>query len=638
MQRFLSLLAASVLFAAPAAARPTLDPVWSDLAVIQRGQPVVLSGTARPGAKVEVRLGDERAEAQADSAGRFTVQLAPRPASADPLALVVDDQSGEALTFSGLVVGDVWLCSGQSNMEYPLSRGLDAGSRIGSSADPDLRLLTIPKDTAPAPTAAFGVAVNWVRAAPATAADFSAACFIMAQQLRRQLGIPIGAIHSSWGGSQIRAWLTPQAGRALYGEAEMALLGLATTDMPRAVAGFAPTWESWWRDSTLEQESGGQEPWRDPDSLEWLPVPAIAPWTQWSGTRLATDPIGTVFLRRTVNLTAAQAAAGSTLSIGVIDDIDMTWVNGQPIGNTHGWSAERHYPLVPGVLREGANEIIVAASNSWSAGGFTSPADRLFLTLASGEVLPLGEGWRYSIGSQRAMPPRAPWDANAGIGVMHNRMIAPLGQIALAGAAWYQGESDAGIPGYADRLRELIAGWRAQFGAQTRMVVVQLPNYGAPATAPGPSGWADLREAQRQAVMADGNAALVPTIGLGERTDIHPANKTDLGIRMAMAAMGQPMPMPLMARSEGAQVRLTFTGLEGGLHAWSGAPISLELCGEADSTCRYAAARIDEGSMLIADDGQPATRIRHGWAENPLVNLHDGRALPLPGFEIAITP
>jgi sialate O-acetylesterase len=399
------------------------------------------------------------------------------------------------------------------------------------------------------------------------------------------------------------------------------------------VTEFAPRWEAWWREGT-----GGQEPWKNPDVLEWQPVPSITPWPGWTGTRLAEDTIGNVWFRHSVTLTREQAAKGGMLTIGVIDDMDTTWVNGRIVGNTFGWSTERAYPIPAGYLHAGATEIVFAASNSYGPGGFQSTPDKLAFTVTGGERIPLAEGWRYAIGQVREMPPRAPWDANAGIGVMHNKMIAPLGRFAMAGAAWYQGESDVGIPGYADRLRELFAGWRQQFGPQAKMLVVQLPNYETVAEKPVAAGWAEVREQERRAVAADGNAALIPTLDVGPRDNLHPPDKLQVGLRLAAAAQGKPMPMPVRAVRQGDAVRVGFTGLIGGLHAWSGPPLGVELCGETQESCRYAVARVDGDALVIAGDGKPAARVRYAWADAPVVNLFDARPIPVPGFELDIAP
>ena len=220
---------------------------------------------------------------------------------------------------------------------------------------------------------------------------------------------------------------------------------------------------------------------------------------------------------------------------------------------------------------------------------------------------------------------------------MHNAMIAPLGPMRLAGVAWYQGEADIGQRGYGARLAQLFAGWRRQFGAQTRMLVVQLANYGTRVDRPGESGWADLREEQRQGVLADGNAALVTAIDIGEPSDIHPANKTVLGRRLALAAQGIALPQPGSAVASGGTIAVAIGGVEGSLRAYGGPyPLGVELCGPTPESCRFVLARIDGSRLLIAEDGLPATRLRYLWADAPVANLFDARDLPVPGFELAI--
>jgi sialate O-acetylesterase len=262
-------LAAAVLASAvssPALAAPQLAPVWSDHAVVQRDAPIRVEGTAAAGERVSGTLGDRSATAQADAQGRFTLEFPARTASTTPLTLTVTGADGGATTVSDVLVGDVWLCSGQSNMEFAVIRGLNGDSVAQTAADDGLRLLMIPKATSPAPQAAFARPVAWAAASPETVQPFSAACYFMAKKLRAELGVPIGAIHSNWGGSQIRPWLTPEAGRAIYGADQMALLERAAHDPLGAVSAFAPTWEAWWRGAT-----GGQEPWRNPDALQWQP-------------------------------------------------------------------------------------------------------------------------------------------------------------------------------------------------------------------------------------------------------------------------------------------------------------------------------------------------------------------------------
>ena len=624
----------ALVVASPAFAKPQLAPIWGDHAVIQQGRAITVEGWADPGEGVQVTLGDVQRGAKAGKEGHFAVSFEARKASDTPLTLSVSGKDGLAARYSDLLVGDVWLCSGQSNMEFTESQALNAWNEAQSASDPDLRMITIPKAVSDHPERTFGGAVSWARTTPQTVGSFSAACYYMAKDLRKRLHIPIGTIHSSWGGSQSRPWLSVAGGRAIYGEAEMALLHRFATDPSGAVAQFAPRWEDWFR-----KQSDGEQPWSQPGVLTWQDVPSISPWNTWTGTPLGENPVRTVWLRSTITLTAEQAAGAAKLALGRLDDLDMTWVNGKAVGNTYGADIDRAYAVPAGYLHAGTNEIITALTNSWGGGGIVSGPETLFLTTAGGERIGLAKGLKYAISPVKAYPPRAPWDNQAGIGVMYNRMIAPIGHFALKGAAWYQGESDVGMPGYAGRLKALFAGWRAQFGQDMRMLVVQLANFGSAQTAPTASATADLREQQRIAVLNDSNAALVTAVDIGERTDIHPANKEEVGLRLAAAAVGEALPQPVAAVREGDTVRVRFSGVKGALHSWSGTQaLSFELCGDDQASCRFASARPDGDSVILAGDGKPATRVRYGWADSPTLNLYDDRPMPPPAFELPVTP
>ncbi|MBU2342490.1 MAG: sialate O-acetylesterase [Alphaproteobacteria bacterium] len=629
-----ALTIAAILAAAgaPALAAPQPGAAYDDRMVLQRGQPIVIEGSGVPGGEIMGTLGTERQTARADAGGLFRLTFAPRDASSEPLALTLTDSTGETV-LRDLLVGEVWLCSGQSNMELPVARALNTANELRMAADPQMRLFKVPQFTAAAEQRVFGAPAGWQEATGASVETFSAACFYMGQRLRAELGVPVGLIHANWGGSAASAWMTPQAVAALYGEEATDLLQLYHRDPFAAAVAFAPRWYDWWRAGDR-----GKEPWTHSDRLAWQPIPQFSFWNEWEGTGLDTQPAANVWLRQSFTLTVEQAAAGDgRLAIGAIDDLDMTWVNGNPVGYTFGWGVERTYRVPAQYLRAGANEVLIAASNNWDTGGFFGGPERLHFTPAGGAPIPLGADWEYSVGALTDMPPRAPWDAIAGLGVMHNAMIAPLGPMRLAGVAWYQGEADIGQRDYDARLAQLFAGWRRQFGAQTRMLVVQLANYGTRVDRPGESGWADLREEQRQGVLADGNAALVTAIDIGEPSDIHPANKNVLGRRLALAAQGIALPQPGSAVASGGTIAVAIGGVEGSLRAYGGPyPLGVEFCGPTPESCRFVLARIDGSRLLIAEDGLPATRLRYLWADAPVANLFDARDLPVPGFELAI--
>ncbi|WP_427968262.1 sialate O-acetylesterase [Altererythrobacter sp.] len=625
--------AIATALATPSVAAPTLGAAYGDHMVLQRGLPIEISGTANPGSTVTGVLASEKATAKADASGNYLLRFAAREASEEPVSLTVSDPDG-SVTASDILIGDVWLCSGQSNMELQVTRALNTWNELRLAKDDGIRLVMVPKDTAALPRKQFASPVSWAPANRETVSEFSAACFYMGKQLRaEQEGVPVGLIHSNWGGSAARAWLTPESVRELYGQEALDQLQMYEADPLAAAQAFVPRWYDWWR-----ANDNGREPWTDPSMLDWKPVPSISFWNNWTGTGLDKNPNANVWLKQAFELTAEQAKAGGTLSVGALDDLDLTWVNGHPVGYTFGWGVERHYKVPAKYLKPGRNEVLIAVNNMWDTGGFFQGADRLFFDSANGTV-PLGSDWEFSIGTVTGVPPRAPWDANAGIGVMHNYMIAPIGPMRLAGVAWYQGEADVGQPHYDVKLRELFAGWRRQFGEQARMLVVQLADYGARTSKPVESGWAQLREEQLMGVQADRNAALVTAIDIGEPTDIHPANKNLLGKRLAWAAEGKPMPMPQSAKLADGKLTVSFKGVEGGLTALGGpVAIGFELCGEAAGSCRYALPTIHGDTLTFSlADGETPTRVRYAWSDAPIVNLYDARGLPVPGFELEVT-
>ncbi|QAY79935.1 9-O-acetylesterase [Sphingosinicella sp. BN140058] len=621
----------------PAAAAPTLNPIFSDHAVLQRDRPILVYGTAAAGEKVTVTLGSVSRTVTANGRGDWQASLPQMPAGG-PYTLAASG-NGASATASDILIGDVWLCSGQSNMEYPLERTLASGTEIANGEDDQIRLITVTRKTSLTPLPRFADTIAWSPATKQSLPGFSAACFFMAKELRASEKVPIGAIHSSWGGTQIAPWIDLDTA-APFEKQNAGLLALFQRDPLAANLRFGERWTSWWK------ERVGNEPWRDSSVLTWKPMPSASYWESWGDPALRNYD-GLVWARRKVTLSAEEAKQGATLSLGVVDDADQTFVNGVAVGNSFGWDLKRRYELPSRLLKAGENEILIAISDSWGFGGFQGPADALSLAVTGGETKKLGEGWDYALAPAGVVdPPRPPWDSNAGASLIYNAMIAPLGPYGLKGAAWYQGESDvANNKPYADKLSALMASWRKQFRApELPFLVVSLANYGPPQPAPRASGWAELREQQRIGVARDRHAALVVAMDLGERTDIHPANKQDVGRRLARAARhvayGKPEPVgPAAASAERtpAGIVVRFTGVTGNLVSWSGTrALAFELCGATQESCRFADAVPDGSIVRIADDGKPATRVRYAWADTPVTNLYDEATLPPGPFELPI--
>ena len=629
---------AALLPAGAAEAAPVLHPLFSDHAVLQRERPIAIWGRADPGERLTLTFGPSRAAAVAGKDGAWRAELPALPAGG-PYRLEVTGAGGASAVAEDVLVGDVWLCSGQSNMELPVSRALNADTEIGSATDGRIRLLTVPKKTSAGAQAGFAGPVSWSPASPQSVRGFSAACYFMVRDLRRSEKVPMGAINASWGGTKIRPWIDEASLRPMAG-ADLDLLALFRSDPLAANRTFGDVWQAWWR------SRAGDSPWQDSSRLPWKPVPKIAFWETWGVPEMAAFD-GTVWMRRIVRLTAEEAAQGATLSLGVIDELDETFVNGVPVGNSFGWDVNRDYRIPPALLHAGDNVILVNVFDSYGNGGFQGPAELVKLTLGGGAVKPLAVGWDYAVAPAVGEPPRAPWDNNAGLSLIHNGMIAPLGGFGLKGVAWYQGESDAGdTAAYRRKLEALIGGWRRQFGdPQLPFLAVSLANYGSPPTGPQPSGWAEIREAQREATLASGRAAVVVAMDLGDRLDIHPANKQEVGRRLALAARalayGANLPPSgpeiAAARRGPARIVLSFRGVQGRLRAWSGArPLGFELCADTQASCRYAEAIVEGSTIVLADDGRPATRVRYAWADAPVVNLYDEAPLPVGPFEVPI--
>lgn len=625
------------LLASSAVAAPTIDPQFGDHAVIQRDKPVVLSGTASAGERLNVTFVGEQKSLSADASGRWQATFAPRHDAA-AIAIHVIGNSGEA-SADDIEIGDVWLCSGQSNMEYPLRRALNGDGEVQGSADDDLRVMKIPQQLAPEPQAQFQKSPAWQRAAPDSVKDFSAACYFLARDLRSTEKIPIGAIDDTWGGTPIRAWMNEAAVRSSGGQKAADTVDLNRSNPAAAVRQFGNEWGAWWRSQTGDKPR--QEPWTASGLLNWKPLPSLTYWDTWGAGWKAW--IGAIWAREQITLTADEAAQLATLSLSPVDDMDQTFVNGVAVGGKNDPSNPRSYPVPKGVLKAGTNEILVYARNLWGQGGFKGPADQFALIFADGHSKPLTTGWQYSkIADSVGQPPTAPWEGSSGVSTIYDAMVSPLGPLGIKGVAWYQGEADVGQTGYDRRLAAWMANWRAQFrDPQLPFLIVGLAGWGTPVSHPADSGWAALINEQRLATERDPRSALASAIDLGEPNDIHPANKQEVGRRLALAGHklvyrdgGTVGPLPIAALRQGDKIVVSFTKP---LQILSGENANaFELCGSSEGSCRYAGARIIGSKVEIARDGQPVTRVRYAWADYPVVNLYDADLLPVPVFEIPV--
>ena len=635
MRRLAPILLAA-LVASPASAQSLLNGLFADHAVVQRDRPLPVFGTARPGETVTASFAGKTLTATAGPDGAWRVDFPATPAGG-PYTITATAGSATR-TAADVLVGDVWLCSGQSNMEVPVSGAGDAWNEINNAAPNEtIRMATIEKADARQPAADFKSPPVWKPTNKDTVGGFSATCFYFARELQKTRKVPLGLVHASWGGSGIEAWMTPAALRRVGGyDDALETMALSLSDPAAANRRWGETIKAWW--GAKHPADAASAPWTGAGT--WTAAPeGLGIWERWGVPALA-DFNGVVWFKAEVELTKAQARQTATLAIGQVDEMDTTYVNGVGIGATSGAWVERSYPLAAGALRPGRNVIVVAAYDTYANGGMYGDPAKRALVLADGTRLPLS-AWTYRIEPRVGEdPPRAPWDTLAGVSTLYNGMLAPMGPYAFDGVAWYQGETNVGRDRtYAPLLRALMAERREGQAADMPFLVVQLADYGPIADRPGPAPIAALRDAQRRAVAADGHAGLAVTHDIGDPYNLHPSNKQEVGRRLALAARrlaGEAVttgPEVVSAHRIGDTVAVTFAQVGGRLVSrGSDHVIGFELCDAAEA-CRWADGRIEGNTVVLAGTG---AKVRFAWADSPTFNLFDATGLPAGPFEIEV--
>jgi sialate O-acetylesterase len=652
---------AAALAIAPHASALQLNSLFQDHAVLQREKPITVWGQATAGEAVAVSVQTSALttptapafQTQANAEGRWSVVLPPMEAGG-PYVLTAQGSSGSTQSAHDLLVGDVFLCSGQSNMEMSVLRAGDSYDEIKKSANDTIRLLNVEHATSARPLLTFANPVSWQVAAPSTVADWSAVCFFFARELQATAHVPIGLVQSTWGGSNIRPWISVPQLHANGGyEPGLGILAMYAKDPEVGQRQFAGLWEEWWRSSTGDRP--GAEPWSaklPPPAGQWRTAPAtLGDWRTWDVADLK-NFTGLVWYRTVITLTPAQVQSlrqqAAVLTLGAINQVDETWLNDHALGNTFGYGAERTYRLPPGTLHAGPNVLVINVLSTYGEGGLLKGGAERAVRLPDGASIPLNGVWQYRIvPSKVGNPPRSPWESVGGLSTIYNAMIAPLGSYGLRGALWYQGESNTGeATTYRALLSGLMTDWRRQFGPQLPFLIVQLPDFGPLAATPAESDWADLREAQRLAVKSDPNAALAVTIDIGEPRNLHPTNKQDVARRLARAARhviyAEPIPpsgpVPLRATRGAEQVTVEFGDLEQGLVAYGhDKPIGFQLCADSPASCRFVDAKIDGTRVTLATaNGSAPTRVRYCWANSPICTLFDASGFPAGPFELRL--
>jgi sialate O-acetylesterase len=633
-----------LLAGAPARGEPLLHPMFQDHAVLQRGKPIAVYGKAAPGSEVSVTLDSTRARARARADGSWRATLPPLPAGG-PYELTAIDAAGASETAHDVLVGDVFLCGGQSNMQLPVRAANDLATELRAATDGQIRQLTVQTKDSVVPLATFATPVSWVPAAPDTVGAFSASCYFFARELKRSVNVPIGLVVAPWGGSRVRDWVSEAGLRKLgFYNDDLDLLARYRRDAADGQRGWGRKWETWWRSLGI----AGEAPWSPSyDVSRWEVAPAaLGPWALWKGS--SPDGFtGQMWLRTEVTLSPEQADKRAVLDLGSVNEEDESWINGKDVGGTS-WARQALHAIPAGVLRAGTNTIVTNIFCSWRNCGMSGPAESRAIRFSDGSAVPIAGPWRYQQMADNVTAPQLPWGPAHGVSVAYNGMIAPIGSYGFRAALWYQGESDVHYaPLYRATLGELLADWRAQFGRDLPFLIVQLPNFGPLVTRPVHSDIAEIREAQRLAATADPNSAYIVTIDVGDPQNIHPTNKQEVGRRLAAAAQrliygrhGVALgPRPAAASLTRHGIGVRFTDVNGALASFSGSPNAFELCGSDERTCRFVPAAIAGADRVLLT--RPAAvpsplRVRYCWGDSPICTLTDNSSLPASPFELQI--
>jgi len=608
-----------------------LPRMFDDGMVLQRGVRIPVWGWTAPGSKVKVVLNGRHATATADEYGRWEVWL-PKMQAGGPYELTVGNR-----TIHDVLIGDVFLCSGQSNMELPIRRCLDSvATLVKDYANPRIRYLKIPHqynymhpddDMALRP---------WQDITPENCGEVSTLCYFMARELQERYDVPIGIINSAVGGIQVQAWMPRET--------------LETFDDFAREFLHPKHRQANWADSVSRAEQRAAAEW---DMLTNACDSVLYRWNRegydfasWQNVGMFEDwshgRNGSYWFRTIANVPAALAGHPARLRFGAMKDADSIFINGRCIGNTTYEYPPRKYDVPAGLLRAGENDIVVHLISQNGLPHFTS-GKRYQLEIDE-HIIPLADTLQMAVGCIRPERPRCTYLVDCPT-ALYNAMIAPLQQFPFRGIVWYQGESNIDTSHrYADYLTALAASWRKQFGRDVPFIIVQLPAYMEHHTTPHETGWTRIRHEQYLASQSIPNSALVPLIDTGEANDIHPQDKHIAGHRVALqmsrlaynehlpAAGG---PVPSTARIRDGKIRLRFTDESGTLTART-ALQGFSIC--AGGTFQSATARLAGPHTIIIDlpSNLAVTAIRYAWDDFPWPSLYNTDGLPAPQFEVKI--
>jgi len=644
-------------------AKVELTPLFSDNMVFQQSCKAPVWGKAAPGAVVTVTpsWNGKSYRATAGPDGNWSVKIDTPKGGFKKYNVTISD--GDPLVLQNVLVGEVWLASGQSNMQMPVEswRAVRTNQEdiAGAARYADVRLLQVSRATGMREHDYFSADFDkWKESSPETVRNFSAAAWYFGRKLMEELQVPVGIIHSSWGGTIIEAWMSEGALRAFPEmSASLAQVRSLSDNESEREKTFEEEIAAFIREANRKDlgKSGGLAVWArsDFDDSSWktLKLPNTV-------QQLWPDTNGIYWLRKTVDIPAAWAGKDLTLSLGPVDDFDETYWNGEKVGSDVLWNKAREYTVPARLVSAGRTVITIRCTDDHGNGGLYGAADLLFIQGPDGQKIRLDSEWKVTLSvSFKGVPKSTAREPNIPT-VLYNAMIRPLAPFAIKGAIWYQGESNAQKAyRYRDLMPSMILDWRALWGYDFPFYITQLAGYKKVAGVPGDDDWAELREAQEMATQMLDRCGMACIIDLGEAEDIHPVRKREVGERLARLALANDYGRRLVTtgpryesfRIAGRSIVVRFTDVAGGLRvipsgdfagdrygsrgekvekAESGVLSGFQIAGP-DRVWHWADARIEGDTVVVSSADVPhPVAVRYAWSANPVCNLFNAEGLP----------
>ncbi|HEX5026554.1 MAG TPA: sialate O-acetylesterase [Agriterribacter sp.] len=626
----------------PTIADVRLPKIFGSQMVLQRNKPVPVWGWADAGEKVTVELSVDGVIKQTKTvktgkAGKWMIQLNPAEAGG-PFQMVVKSKKN-SIILSDILFGEVWICSGQSNMGWTVQASDNAEEEIRNANYPQIRQFAVPREMSLTPNEDISKG-EWKLATPQNTGQFTAVGYFFARELHHKLGVPIGIINSSWGGTQVESWISREAMKSFDEFVPV------VNAMPTSMEMLGEKRKSNLDNSIIEWQGGLPQPSDIPlwsaasfDDANWKMIEVPGNFDRKDLAYLD----GAVWFRKEFILPDSLAGKSMALTLGAIDDIETTWVNGVEVGrSTAKVAGGRTYILEPRVLRAGKNVIAVRIVDLGGRGGFTGKPEDMKISRDSYE-LPLAGEWKFRIESvvdnQQFVGPN---DAGT---LLYNAMIAPLVPYAIEGTIWYQGESNAGRAfQYRTSFPLMIKDWRNRWKEEFPFLFVQLASFNANnGNSQKGSTWAELREAQAMTLTALPKTGMAVITDIGNPANIHPTNKQDVGKRLALQALeiayGQNIvsqgPQFQSAQQENDKMVISFSNTGSGLMVSGkyGYLHGFEIAG-ADKVFHWAKAEIRGDKVVVwSSEVSSPVAVRYGWADDNMEdNLFNKEGLPAAPF------